>query len=227
MINALFRTNVESNAITFIVFLTLNGLMGFILLQGGSMHRADDGTLNVPYASITLWLLLFSFVAAGLALLRHNRERHSRLYAQLPVTPLQVRLAYWCHAALYAGISTLVLALIMLVAGDLPLLDVLLFALLYLCHAGVVMAVLSIVTGNSVQLIPEEIRRRTIVYFFLATFVTFLFLLAIGFVMSWYIYILEGREVDWGLLTLLMAAVCAALVAWDIALFRRRDNYLG
>lgn len=226
MINALFRTKFESHLTPFIVFLALNGMMAFILLQA-SLHRGAAAMGSPPYGSITMWLLLFSLVAAGLALLRHNRERHSRLYAQLPVTPVEVRLAYWCHVALYIGISTLLLVLIMLLADDLPLLDVLLYALLYLCHAGVVMGVLSIMTSNSVQLIPEEVRRRTIVYFFLATFITFLFLFAIGFVVTWYLYILEGREVDWGLLTLLMAAVCGALVAWDIELFRRKDNYIG
>lgn len=226
MINTLFRTKFESNTTAFIVFLALNGLLGFIVLQSG-LHNRALATADLPYGSITLWLLAFSLVAAGLSLLRHNRERSSRLYAQLPVTPVQVRLAYWCHVALYIGISTLLLVLIMLIADALPLLDVLLYALLYLSHAGVVMGVLSIVSGNTLRLIPEEVRRRTIAYFFLAALITFLFLLALGFVVSWYIYVLEGRWVNWAMLTLLMVAGCGSLVVLDIALFRRRDSYLG
>lgn len=224
MINAMFRSGFESHITAFLVFVGLNALMGFILLMDGI---GSPGTMfRVPYAAITLWLLLFCLVAAGLALLRHKRERHGRLYAQLPVTAAQVRLAYWCHAGLYIVVSTLMLALVMLAAGELPVLDMLLYLLLYLSHAGVLMALLSILTGNSLRLIPEEIRRRTIAYFFLASFITFLFLVAIGFVVSWYVYILEGGVVDWALLTLLMVIACSALVAADIQLFRRRDSYL-
>ena len=135
--------------------------------------------------------------------------------------------AHWALVALHLCISLLVLVLAMLLLDDLPVLDVLQFAVLFLTHGITVMAVLSIALSNSVRLIPDELRRRTIAYFFLATLITFLFLLAIGFTVQGYAYVLNGGVVDWGSLTAVMTLLAAALIALDVRLFSRRDAYLG
>jgi len=225
MVNRLFRTKFESNLTAFIVFIALNALAGFLILLN---HASRSRPVSVEFFTwITIWLLIICLVAGALSLLRHNRERNSRLYAQLPVTSLQVRLAYWSHASLYLCISSLMLLLVMFYADGRPLLDIFLYTLLYFSHAGVLLAVISIVTSNTVRLIPEEVRKRTVTYFFLATFITFLFLFAIGFIVAGYINVLEGGMVNWSVLTLLMLLLCAALVTLDIHLFRKKDNYLG
>jgi hypothetical protein len=91
----------------------------------------------------------------------------------------------------------------------------------------VLLAVISILTSNTMRLIPDEIRKRTVIYFFLATFITFLFLLAIGFIVAGYVHVAEGGIVDWSLLTVFVTLLCIGLVALDIYLFGKKDNYLG
>lgn len=226
MINTLFRTQFESNTAAFIVFLALHALMGFLLLtihvENGYRPLGSDA-----YFFIVMWLLVFCAIAVTMALLRHNREKRCRLYAQLPVTPRQVRLAYWCLAALFILVSTGMLILIMLLADDLLLQDVAVFAVLHFVHAGVLLAVLSIVTSNNLTLIPEEIRRRTIMYFFMAALLTFLTLFLLGLLVAAYIQLLADGNANWGLLTVLMLLGCAGLVATDVHLFQRKDDYLG
>lgn len=225
MINQLFRTKFESNLTPFIVFLTLNAAFGLILLSVGSESPHGPSSSEF-FAGVCMWLLLFCLVAGGLSLLRYNRERWSRLFTQLPVTSLQIRSTYWVHAGLYLCISALVLLLIMIREGDIPLLSMLRFALLYLFHAGVLLAVISIITSNTLLLIPEEIRKRSVIYFFLATFITFLILFALGFLVAGYIRVSESGVENWTGLTLLMMVLCAGLVTLDIHLFRKKDNYL-
>lgn len=225
MINQLFRTKFESNLTAFIVFLALNALLGFVLvlINYDSWSRPVPGEFST---GVAFWLLLFCLVAGGLSLLRYNRERSSRLYAQLPVTSLQIRMAYWSHASLYLCISSLMLLLIMFYAGSTSVVDTLLFTLLYFFHAGVLLAVVSIITSNNLRLIPEEIRRRTIVYFLLATLITFLFLFAIVFIVAGYIRVDQEGVESWSLLTVIIMLLCAGLVTLDIHLFRKKDNYL-
>jgi hypothetical protein len=224
MLSQLFRTKFESNLTAFIVFLAMNALLGMILISTGISRR--QVVLADFFGGVTLWLMIICVVAGGLALLRHSRERSSRLYAQLPVTSLQVRLAYWCHASLYLCISSLVLLLIMFYAARLSWFDLLQFTLLYFAHAGVLLAVISIVTSNTLRLIPEEIRKHTVVYFFLAIFITFLFLFAIGAVVAGYVSLLEDGAGNWSLLTLIMTSLCAALVTLDVYLFSSKQSYL-
>lgn len=225
MINQLFRTKFESNLTPFIVFLAMNALLGLILISTSSESQGRPVSVHF-FTGITIWLLMFCLVAGGLALLRYNRERSSRLYAQLPVTSLQIRLAYWCHASLYLCISSSMLLLIVFYTARIPVLDMLRFTLLYFAHAGVLLAVISIVTSNTLRLIPEEIRKRTVVYFFLSTFITFLFLFAIGFIVAGYMRVHESGAENWSLLTLLMVLLCGGLVILDIHLFRNKDSYL-
>ncbi|MES2626825.1 MAG: hypothetical protein V4628_16180 [Pseudomonadota bacterium] len=223
MINQLFRTQFESNLTAFIVFLALNTLLGVALLTLNYDDWATPGEFSV---GISFWLLLFCIVAGGLSLLRHNRERSSRLYAQLPVTSLEIRIAHWSHAALYLLISSLMLLLISFYAATTSFTDTLLFTLLHFFHAGALLAIVSIVMSNNLRLIPDEVRKRTIVYFLLATSITFLFLFAIGFIVAGYIHMEKEGIEKWWLLTLIMSVLCAALVTFDIHLFRKKAGYL-
>jgi hypothetical protein len=229
MINALFRNQFESNTSSFIVFLALNALLLLLLFNiqvppPGSLQHSH---LRSDFAIIVMWLLAFCAVALTMGLLRHNREKRSRLYAQLPVAPRDIRLAYWCLAALYIFISTGLLTLLMWRSGIIAPLDIMVFALLYFFHTGVLLAILAIVAGNNLPLIPEEIRRRTIPYFFMATLLTFLFLFILAALLSFYMHLLEDGAVKWWTLTVIMAGVCASLVTLDVKLFQTKDNYLG
>jgi MFS family permease len=225
MINQLFRTKFESNLTAFIVFLFLNALLGLFLIVINSDSHVRPVSEQF-FTFISIWLLLFCLVAGALSLLRYNKEKSSRLYAQLPITSLQVRIAYWSHVSLYLCISSLML-LAAMVYADKPVPEILLFTVLYFFHAGVLLAVISILTSNTMRLIPDEIRKRTVIYFFLATFITFLFLLAIGFIVAGYVHVAEGGIVDWSLLTVFVTLLCIGLVALDIYLFGKKDNYLG
>jgi hypothetical protein len=225
MINQLFRTKFESNLTSFSVFLGLNAVLGLLLL--GADREPDSLEAAGFYTNVAVWLVVFCLVAGGLSLLRYNRERSSRLYAQLPVTHRQIRVAYWLHAALHLCISSLVLLLAMFFTGGVPVLEVLLFALLYFFHAGVLLAVLSILASNNWRLIPEEVRRNTVLYFFLATLVIFVLVFGLGFIVAGYGRVQQNGVENWPQLTLLMAVLCAGLVALDIHLFGKKDDYLG
>lgn len=225
MINQLFRINFESNLPAFIVFLALNALLSFIVFNM-VFHPLHETAANV-FPVIVMWLLVFCLIGGGISLLRHNKEKRTRLYSQLPVTPVQVRAAYWVHASAYAVISSLVLAYAMYNSELMSNGDVVFFSFLNLFHTGVLMAIVSIVTGNTVRIIPEEIRRRTIIYFFLATALTFLLLLSIGFTISFYVHLAEHGSLKWNRLLMGLIVLFATLVAFDIHLFRKRENYLG
>ncbi len=225
MINELFRTRFESSLAPFITFVALNALLGLLLATAFEYPR-EAGDHAGYFAGVVSWMLIICLVAGGLGLLRHNRERHTRLYAQLPVTSVEVRLAYWMHASLYLCISSLLLVLIMVNAVAVRWLDILQFALLYFAHAGALLAVISILLSNTLRLIPEEIRKRTVIYFFMATFITFLLLFALGLVVSGYIHVQQEGVKNWWSLTLTMLLLCAALVALDIQLFRNKESYL-
>ena len=227
MINQLFRTKFESNLTAFLVFLAMNAL-----LVARVIVRSDDPwwqpESRVLVSESTVWLLMSSAVAAVISLLRYNRERNSRLYAQLPVTSLQVRLSFWAYAALYLCISSLALLFVMLYADTRPFLEMLQVMWLYFSHGMILLAIISIATSSSLRVIPEEIRRRTVAYFFLGTLVTFLILLAITFVITFYDRAIGGRlTIAWWRLTLLMTLMAAGLVALDVHLFRKKDSYLG
>lgn len=226
MIHELFRSKFESNLGTFIVFVALHVALGFLLLTI-SDGRGADALPDRFLADVTAWLLVFCAAAGVSALLRHNRERRTRLYAQLPVSSLQVRSAAWCHAALYLCISALTLLWITLMVGTWSLLEQLRFALLYFAHAGVLLALWSIVLGNTVSLVPEDIRKRTVLYFFVATAVTFLILFVLGLIVGAYLHVLGTDDLNWTLLTLLMCIGCIGLVLLDVYLFCRKAEYLG
>ena len=223
MINQLFRTKFESNLTAFIVFLGLNALLALVLI---TINYASWARPGVFPTEVAFWLVIFCLLAAGLSLLRYNREKSSRLYAQLPVTSLQIRIAYWSHASLYLCISSLMLLSTIFYQKATPVPDALLFTLVYFFHAGVLLAVVSIITSNNLRLIPEEVRKRTIVYFLLATLITVLFLFAIVSLVAGYIRLDQEGVESWPLLTMIMALLCAGLVALDIYLFRKKDNYL-
>jgi MFS family permease len=227
MINQLFLTKFESNLTAFITFLAMNSLLLLVMLAemlDGSPIKTDSGLF---FAAISLWLTAFCLVAGGIVLLRHNRERHSRLYAQLPVTSLEVRVAHWCHATLYICIASLALLLILSFAGVFSWFEKLRFTLVFFLHAGAGLAAISIVTGNSLPLVPEELRRRTILYFFVCTMITTLFLGGLGLMVGGYISILEAESVNWTLLTVALMVVCGGLTSLDIYLFTKKQSYLG
>lgn len=227
MIIQLIRTRFESNLTAFLVFLSLNALLLMRVIT-----RSDDPWWQPEsrplVAESTVWLLMASVVASVISLLRYNRERNGRLFAQLPVTSVEVRLSFWAHAGLYLCTSSSVLLVVMLYADTRPLLDMLQVTWLYFSHGVTLLAVISIATSSSLRLIPEEIRRRTIVYFFLATLVVSLILFAIGLAITAYDRASEGRlTTAWPQLTLLMTLLGAGLVALDVQLFRTKDSYIG
>lgn len=223
MINRLFKIMFESNLIAFITFLALNALLTFVVIMETSHKTVGSGF----FGSISAWLIVNSLVAGTLSLLRYNKERHSRLYAQLPVSSLEIRIAHWSHASLYLCISSFLLLVMMLFAGNFAWHELVMFTLLYFCHAGVALAVISIVAGNSMTLIPDEIRKRTIAYFFMATCITFLFLGLLGAVIGTYINVIEAKAVNWTLLTTVMLFLCVGLVCLDLQLFSRKQSYVG
>lgn len=225
MINALFRTKFESNILYFGLFLGLNAFFGVILTQifnEGPRRPEEEG-----FATIISWLLIIGVLTGGGAMMRHNREKRTRLYAELPVTPRQIRLAYWCLVGLFLFVSTGVFSLILFFSGISTASGLLLNALLYFVHAGTLMGVISIIFNNSVRLIPEEVRRHTVLYFFMAALLTFLTLFALGFLVMLYATFVEHGVVDRTVLTMSLTAACAGLVALDVFLFERKGNYLG
>ena len=231
MINKLFRTLFEMNLSPFIVFVALNASMFFLLMSMHSTFVVDGEVVVVnthtDYHFIVLWLLIFSLVAATLGLIKHNKERRCRLFALLPASPKEIRLAYWCLAALYIFISTCMLVMVMVIGEFTPFMNIFGFGLLYFVNAGMLLAILSIVTSNDLPLIPEEVRRRTIPYFFISALLTFLCLFFMALGVSFYTHLIRDSATKWPMFTGIITLIFIGLVALDVRLFNKKESYLG
>lgn len=231
MIAQLVRTKFESNLLSFIVFIALIAAAGARYLM--TREPPQGPVTREMFSAAAATLMLCCFVPGIISLLRQNRERSSRLYAQLPVSPRQVRVAYWLHASLYLVIAGVLLQVFLLVAGTGPAVDfggrvdyrlvsLLLFANLYIWLAG-----FSLVTSNLSRMVSDKIRRNTVLYCFLvivATFLIFYGLVLAALVLSGQLQnaLQDGVQMTPVLVTL--SLLCIAMVALDIYLFGKKDH---
>jgi hypothetical protein len=225
MIGQLVRTKFESNLMSFIVFVALIGASGIRYMMIRDTSQDSSASNNVIILS-SAWLMVFCLVAGGISLLRQNRERSSRLYAQLPVSPRQIRMAYWLHASLYAFIAALALLTVVLFAGTKAASDYLLLPPFFFFDICVLLACFSLVTSNISRLISERVRRNTVLYGFVVVLATLVLGNGLAFISATVIGQYQGPE-SLAKYTLTLATVCVAMVALDIYLFGKQDHNLG
>lgn len=222
MIAQLVRTRFESNLMSFIVFIAL------IIAATIRVVATYEGTPSVGPETLqavmiaAAWLALACAAAGIVSLLRQNRERSGRLYAQLPVSPRQIRIAYWLHLSIYPAIVAILLALYTRVA-----LDEAIPAEFGLVPPGVFLSMgnwlasLSLVMSNISRVIPESLRRNTVLYCIVVTVAT----IALGLCAILTTALLaQTNEVDnFPRTVATMGAVCCVLVLLDIYLYTKKD----
>jgi hypothetical protein len=219
MIGQLVRTRFESNLMSFVVFVAL-----IVAATARFLMTREVPQGPVPQQQIIMaaaWLML-SLLAAGIvSLLRQNRERSGRLYAQLPVSPRQIRVTYWLHVTLYPAIAALLLHAFVLFGGSEPaaagaqLVSVGLFV-----SACLWLACFSLVTNNIARLIPQSIRANTVLYCCVVALATII--LGFGLIIAVRLIGGEGFEDERKMFPVL-ALLWAALVVLDIYLYAKKD----
>jgi hypothetical protein len=224
MIAQLVRTKFESNLMSFIVFIALIAYAGVKYAITGEVPNAGNPTGDAVLTAYAV-LIMFCLVAGLVSLLRQNRERSGRLYAQLPVSPRQIRMAYWLHASLYPGIAAVMLLVFVLFAGRAAESGYL-WPLMLFIHVCLLLACFSLVTSNISRVIPEAVRRITILYCIVVAVATVGLGGSVAFAAVTLIGEYEGRE-SLPKLIVTMAIVCVALVALDIYSFGKKDPNLG
>jgi hypothetical protein len=224
MISQLVRTKFESNLMSFIVFIALIAYAGVRYVMTGEVPDAGNPTGDTVLTAYAL-LVVFCMAAGLVSLLRQNRERSTRLYAQLPVSPRQIRVAYWLHASLYPGIAALMLLAFVMSAGSVAASGYLWPVMLFF-HVCLLLACFSLVTSNIARVIPEAVRRITIVYCIVVAVATVGLGASVAFAAVTLIGEYEGPE-SLPKLIVTMAIVCVALVALDINSFGKKDHNLG
>lgn len=223
MIGQLVRTKFESNLMSFIVFIAMIAAATIRYLMTRDPPQAPlTRELFMPAAAV---IVICCFVPGIISLLRQNRERSSRLYAQLPVSPRQIRVAYWLHASLYLGIAAVMLQIFVAFAGTGPteenyyVISLAVIVSLFIWLAG-----LSLATSNLSRVISERIRRNTLLYCFIVMVATFLLVYAVILVALAVTGQLGGNAGNMPRLLLTMTTVCIAMVALDIYLFGKKDH---
>lgn len=220
MIAQLVRTRFESNLMSFIVFigLVIAATIRLVATQEASPPPATEviQVLLVPVA----WLFLAGAAAGIVSLLRQNRERSGRLYAQLPVSPRQMRIAYWLHLGIYAALVALLLALYMRVALDATVpAEFRLVPLGIFLTMCIWLACLSLVMSNITRVIPESVRRNAVLHCIVVAAAT----LVLGFGAILITASLTNEDGDLLRTTAAMATVCCILIALDIYLYTQKD----
>ena len=222
MIGRLVRTKLESNLISFIVFIALIAAATIRYLMTRELPQGP--VTRQMFLAAAAPLTICCFVPGIISLLRQNRERSSRLYAQLPVSPRQIRVAYWLHASLYLVITAVMLEIFVALAGTGPaaenyyLLSLALIISLYVWLAG-----LSLATSNLSRVLSERIRRNTLLYGFIVTVATFLLVYAL-ILISLAVTGQLGNEGNIPKLLATMTTVGVAMITLDIYLFGKKDH---
>jgi hypothetical protein len=224
MIGQLVRTKFESNLMSFSVFMGLIVVVGIRYLITREVPQGPVPREAIVMAAATLMLCC---LAAGIiSLLRQTRERGNRLYAQLPVSARQIRVAYWLHVSLYPGIATMLFLAFVLFAGTEPAPVEYQFMTVGLFFSMCLwLACLALVTSNIARVIPETVRKNTVLYCVVVTMATLMLGYALMLAMAALIGASEGPA-DWPKAIIGMAIVCTALVMLDIYLFGKKDRNL-
>jgi hypothetical protein len=225
MIAQLFRTKFESNLMSFIVFIALIAYAGVRYAMTGTAPDVGNPQPELVVMTAYAVLMMFCLVPGVISLLRKNRERSGRLYAHLPVSPLQLRVAYWLHAGLYFGIAASMLMVFVVLAGSGAAWEYLL-PLVFVFHIGTLLACFSLVTSNLSRVLPEFVRRNTILYCVVVAVATVALGAGVALAATTLFGRYEGPE-SWPTLAAEIGTACVALVALDIYLFGKTDHSLG
>lgn len=252
MIKQLIRTKFESHLTASVFFVIFNlALLGMITLlnedrndrirrtgipnQTAQIQESLTGGPAVQnymtfqaevFSIITGWLVGICLVMAGIALLRHSKEKRTRLYMQLPASSREIRLAHWGLAGIYMCVPTLVTAYFIIYIGEASFSNFLLFTILFYFHLGCLIAIATLVMNYWENIIPVQYRHRGLIRFILMAILITAGLPIVALAVSGYVYVAHDGPIYWGLFTLLMALLFFVLVSLDLYLFNRRDNYL-
>jgi hypothetical protein len=217
MIRQLVRTEFESNLVnigqTTLIILLMSLLLSTLMLDSDG----DDKEMFIVMA------LILSSVMGARIYLRYSRQKHTRIYAQLPVTSREVCIATWCFtfACLLLPTSFWLLFLALHVDYDdsqlLPAVTSFYLALTAL------IAVISIATKIANLSSPQAGYWKWV---YATGFLIFSLILT-GTELGTLIVFLEEETADWAVVVPVMLLTSVGLVAADFWLHKRVDNYLG
>jgi hypothetical protein len=186
-------------------------------------------TSETANPSIMAALVAFmAFVIGGVAVtMRSRRQRRTRLFAQLPATPIEIRAANWIMAAI--GLLVPLVLWLIFFGGNLPVKidgwQLARFVTLICSLAFITIALISILhTAGS-------LRRPLNIVVRIATLIAFI---AVTQLFAWFanrgatppIRVADGTP-GWPVLLATIVATAVILIAVDIWLDRLADNRLG
>lgn len=224
MIVQLVRTRFESNLMSFLVFMALIVVAGARFLMTREVPQGPVPPQQILQAGA--WLMLCCLAAGLVSLLRQNRERSGRLYAQLPVSPRQARIAYWLHVCLYPGIAALLLHAVIRFGGSEPSVgEARIVPIAFFLATCLWIACFALVTSNIARVIPESVRKNTVLYCVVVTLAT----LVLGGILILTVQALLGEfrgGADFKKTFASLGAVLVVLVMLDVHLFGKNDGSL-
>jgi hypothetical protein len=223
MILKLIGTELRSEIRLFSSF----GLVALVLW--GSMFGLATASETANPSIMTALVGLMAFVIGGIAVtMRSRRQRRTRLFAQLPVTPFEIRAANWIMAAI--GLAVPLVLWLIFFGGNLPVkIDGSQLARVITLICSLVFIAIALI---SIHHTAGSMRRPLNLIVRLAT------ILAVITVVLQFMQFINSsgtpgpfrfadQMVDWPVLLTIVIAATAVLVAADIWLDRLADNRLG
>ena len=215
MISQLVRTEFESNlaGIGHAALLVIATSLVFFTL----MLDPDGDDLE---AFLALSLTLAGVMGARVYL-RYSRQKHARIYAQLPVTSRQVCLAVWCFTLTCLLVPTFFWVMFLLLHEDYAISHLLPAVVSF--YVGVTALIATISIATNVANLPGT---RYWKWIYTIAFMVFAFAL-VATEFGTLIFFLEEGTADWAVIVPLLLLTSTGLVMADIWLHKRADNYLG
>ena len=167
--------------------------------------------------------LMLSGVMGARIYLRYSRQKHARIYAQLPVTQHQVCMAVWCFTLACLLVPTFFWLLFLLLHEDYSISHLLPAVVSF--YLGVTAAIAAISIATNIANLSGS-RARYWKWIYTMAFMIFAFAL-VGTELGTLVFFLEEGTADWAVIVPVLLLTSVGLVMADIWLHQRADNYLG
>jgi len=209
----LLLLRLANHQVSFLILAVLNAFILSLVERDfalhGDLHAALTGTVAVS--------LLLNLIVTGWCLLVDEREKHTRLYTELPVKKLQVRLSFWCFIFVQLGVTTAVWSWFFMQMAEPPLNVLGLYILLFYFHAGILAAMTVPIVRHLLSFSHSNVLRWI-------AFTSGMLLLLV-FAGAAYVAVMESSNPHWGLILVLLVLVLPVLVIIDVYLYLRSKNF--
>ena len=217
MISQIVRTEFQSNlaGIGPTALLVIAASLVFFTLM--SDPDGDDLELFLVLSLVVSWVM------GARIYLRYSRQKHARIYAQLPVTHRQVCIAVWGFTLAGLLVPTFFWLLFLLLHRAYSVSHLLPAVVSFYLGVTALIATIAIATNNVNLSGPRTLFWKWI--YTIAFLVFSLVLVASEF--GTLIFFLEEGTADWAVIVPVLLLTSVGLVMADIWLHQRADNYLG